>query len=220
MSDHASGATVSASASPAYGSSPEWAQLARSAKQAKFALLGAVQKMGETVPNLRTNSISAAGIAAAILKKYDMPFKVVTGYVTVAGNNKARAHVWLHTPGLPEGDGNTDLTGFTDYQKELPMLGQYMFKARDSARCTYWPTATVPEGFEEDAKNIPVPILASHCANFDMYFFRGTEALRAARDTVLAYAFKTATEEMGKSDMALRQAQWGGAAGPGVPPAP
>jgi hypothetical protein len=186
------------------------AELARAAKQAKFALLAAVSKMSTLRPNMRTNCSSATAIAAAILKRYDLPFRVVAGYTTTTGNTEARPHVWLHTPGLPAGDGITDLTG-TDDRKETPMLGQYMFNAPDSARCTYWETDRVPEGYTEPAKTMPIAVLASHCANFDMYFYRGTDALRTARDEVLTYAYATATEKMSAASSAAAAAAYAAA---------
>ncbi len=200
---------------PSQSEGAAYAMFARSAKQAKFAMLAASDQMSRLEPNLRSNCISAAAIAALILKKYEIPFRVVAGYTTVDGDPHARPHVWLHTAGLPAGDGITDLAAIDD-RKQTPMLGQYMFVAEDSRRCRYWEGPHIPEGFTEGPKAISVAVLASHSANFDMYFYRGSDALRAARDKTLEHAYSVATEKIGASDRAERDAQWGGSIGPGM----
>lgn len=192
----------------------EGQRAAYQAKLAKFTLLAAIQKMETLSPNLRTNSISAAAIAAAILKKVDMPYRVIVGYTTADGDPRARPHVWLYTQGLPSGDGITDLvslagldkqTGKTD-SRQVPILGTYMFSHLPHAkRCMYWATPDPPEGYVVEPGGIPLPVLASLTANFEMYFIRGSEALRRARDETLEFAFRKGEEKMAEACERQRQ---------------
>jgi hypothetical protein len=187
--------------------------MARAVKQARFAMLAAYAKMGSLKPNLRMSCISAAAIAAAILKKYDLPYRVVAGYVTTPGHKIATPHVWLHTPGAQFDTGITDLAAL-DEMKQPPLLGMFSFQfVEGSKACQYHEGPKVPEGYEENKKSMAAVVLASHAANFDMYFYRGSDALRQARDQVMEYATRTATEKMAEYDRMAREKQRGGSGG-------
>lgn len=210
----------------------------RTIKLAKFALLAAVLHEVNYKPNLRHHCLSSAGLAAAILKHYSVPFRVIVGYTTFPGHSIATPHVWLYTPGMPPAtdgspcDGITDLAG-TDcgqamQQRQVPMLGQYMFHGPGTVKIEYHEShdGNPPEGFtaaQDSARSLAH--LAHHAGNFNTYFFQAPVKIQQAKDKVLAYAFRMATEKMTASDQKDREHARGGAsastgAGPQQPQQP
>lgn len=153
-------------------------------RQVKLALLKAIGVMGTTPMKIGSTCLSAAGVAAAVLTHYHVPYEVVCGFTTTEGMAQAMTHVWLNTPGR----GITDIS-FKTVDKELPLLGQY-FSVTEGAtfKLKYHAGKEPPPGFAVLPDTTPLHILQYYSSNFDLYFAQGTDNLRATRDAVLAQA--------------------------------
>jgi hypothetical protein len=118
--------------------------------EARKALLKALALMSECT-FLATNALSAAAVAAEILKHFRVPFEPAAGYLVLRDDNTAVPHAWLVTRDMPKGDGTTvpfavtDIT-FANAERAVTVLGQNVYFSDGAVLGTYFPGTDLPPG--------------------------------------------------------------------------
>lgn len=129
--------------------------------------------------NLLSSCLCAAAVVQRIMRKFEMPYSIVTGYFHMPFVSVSSPHVWIET-----GQGLvTDIT-FSNPGRMISIMGQSFGFQKGAVKPTYTrvPTYTVYPGA------INREMLAAHSRDLEAYLAGGKESLREAVDAAVAKA--------------------------------
>jgi hypothetical protein len=137
--------------------------------------------------NLSKTALTAAAIAARLLKELQIPFNVCVGYNQIIGHPVSYPHVWLQT-----GDLITDLT-FSNPARGVYIMGQCFGFQDGYENPSYAPGedatgAPVEPPFSVPASSIPLQVLKEQAKNLDAYLAHGPAWMQAAIQDTLSKA--------------------------------
>jgi hypothetical protein len=163
------------------------ADLETRANSAKLTLLRALAIISNTNCKLASVCLSSSAITAVVLTYFRLPWRVVCGHFTLPGFPYAIPHAWVHTSGMPSGDGITDIT-YTDAKRKIKLLGQPISiqveeAGEEAVPSTYFPGPWNPanagalspvdgtRGVLPDPRVVTVDKLQQHARDIQRYLY-------------------------------------------------